>query len=210
MQHFDTHEVSTSLPARLTYLQAFLQFDPKSDGELIHATKHVLSPLVGTIVEAVYDHLLKYDITASAFAPAQAEGQTDADISSLGQDHENIKYRKDFLKGYLVKLAMNQDWTPESKFWEYIDNVGKAHTGAASGLKTRQGRPTLFVDYRDVGLLLGWVENAVVDIVIGVEGLDIETKMKIIKALNKYWWIQNDLFARHYVGEKVEQNGNPI
>lgn len=70
-------------------------------------------------------------------------------------------------------------------------------------MKHRKGRPALFVNYRDVNLLLGWVENAVIDIVMGVESLDLQTKLDIVKALNKFWWIQNDLFARHYITEKI-------
>ena len=123
-----------------------------------------------------------------------------AKVQELHRDHANIKFRKDFLKGYLVRLVSNHDWSPESKFWAYIDMVGKIHTGSLdSGLKHRKDRPALYVEYRDVNLLLGWVENAVTDIVMGVEALDTETKVAVLKALNKYWWIQNDLFARHYV-----------
>ena len=88
--------------------------------------------------------------------------------------------------------------------------VGKAHTGTLSPtLPSRTGKPALWVEYRDVNLLLGWVENAVIDIVMGVESLDIETRVKIVKALNKYWWIQNDLFARHYIvdGERPGRMG---
>jgi hypothetical protein len=80
--------------------------------------------------------------------------------------------------------------------------VGKAHTGSLeSGLKHRKNKPALFVEYRDINLLLGWVENAVTDIVMGVDALDIDTKVAVLKALNKYWWLQNDLFARHYIDE---------
>ena len=78
--------------------------------------------------------------------------------------------------------------------------VGKVHTGVTDlGLKHRKNRPALFVEYREINLLLGWVENAVTDIVMGVEGLEVQTKVNILKALNKFWWIQNDLFSRHYL-----------
>jgi hypothetical protein len=203
MQHIDGALITTDLPARMRYLQSFLQWDPAKDGPLIEACKPVLVPLLKDVVDAVYDHLLKYDITAATFAPKQSatEASTaDVDVHDLNAEHPNIKFRKDFLKGYLVRLVSNHDWSPESKFWAYIDMVGKAHTGTLdSGLKHRQGKPPLFVEYRDVNLLLGWVENAVTDIVMGVEALDIKTKVDILKALNKYWWLQNDLFARHYV-----------
>jgi len=200
MEHIDGALITTSLPARMKYLQSFLQWDPAQDGPLIEACKPVLAPIVGAVVDAVYDHLLKYDITAATFAPAQSADTLASDVTDLHRDHANIKFRKDFLKGYLVRLVSNHDWSPESPFWAYIDHVGKAHTGSLdSGLKHRKNKPPLFVEYRDVNLLLGWVENAVTDIVMGVEALDLPTKLAVLKALNKYWWIQNDLFARHYV-----------
>jgi len=202
MEHIDGALISRDLPTRMRYMQSFLQWDPAKDGPLIEACKPVLAPLVNDVVDAVYDHLLKYDITAATFAPAQSTDGLSVNVQELHREHANIKFRKDFLKGYLVRLVSNHDWTPESKFWDYIDKVGKAHTGTLdSGLKHRKGKPPLFVEYRDVNLLLGWVENAVTDIVMGVEALDIKTKVDVLKALNKYWWLQNDLFARHYVNE---------
>lgn len=214
MHHIDANEIVTSLPTRIEYLQSFLQFDPETDGNLIHACKPVLGPLVNDIVDAVYDHLLKYDITAAAFAPAQSAQLQSVAVHELHRTSDNIKFRKDFLKGYLVRLAANTDWSPASPFWTYIDGVGKAHTGGVgdqSGLKHRKSKPPLWVDYRDVNLLLGWVENAVLDVVMGVESLDLATRVNVVKALNKYWWIQNDLFARHYItekgGQELHQNG---
>lgn len=203
MQHIDSNLIETDLPSRMNYLLDFLQWDPAKDGPLIEACKPVLAPIVNDIVDAVYDHLLKYDITAAVFAPAQSQssdGTESVQVDNLHRDHANIKFRKDFLKAYLVRLVSNHDWTAQSKFWSYIDMVGKVHTGSMdSGLKHRKDRPALFVEYRDINLLLGWVENAVTDVVMGVEALDVQTKLDILKALNKYWWIQNDLFARHYV-----------
>ncbi len=202
MEHIDGTVIKQDLAARMRYIQSFLQWDPAKDGKLIEACKPVLAPIVTDVVDAVYDHLLKYDITAAPFAPRQSqEGQTqDANVRELHRDHENIKFRKDFLKSYLVRLVSNQDWSPEGNFWEYIDMVGKVHTGVTdSGLKQRKNRPALFVEYREINLLLGWVENAVTDIVMGVEGLEVQTKVDILKALNKFWWIQNDLFSRHYM-----------
>lgn len=50
-----------------------------------------------------------------------------------------------------------------------------------------------------LGLLLGFVEDIVVGLVLEMEGLDLKTKKEVILAWNKLLWIQNDLFARHYV-----------
>jgi len=211
MKHIDGTAINKDIVARMRYTQSFLHWEPAKDGKLIEACKPVLAPIVTNVVDAVYDHLLKYDITAAPFAPRQSkEGKTeDADVRELHRDHENIKFRKDFLKGYLVRLVSNHDWSPESKFWEYIDMVGKVHTDMTdSSLKHRKNRPALFVEYREINLLLGWVENAVTDIVMGVEELELQTKVDIVKALNKFWWIQNDLFARHYMpGLNTSQAG---
>jgi hypothetical protein len=214
MKHIDREAIVVSLSSRMSYALSFLDFT-STDGDLIHATKPVLGPLVPTIVDAVYDKLLDYDITAASFAPAQVLGQHSVGVSEIHRDHDNIKFRKDFLKGYLIRLASNTDWTAESPFWKYLDGVGKAHTGVRgedSGLKHRKNKSPLWVEYREVNLLLGWVEVAVIDIVMGVEELDLKTRVGIAKALSKFWWIQNDLFARHYVVDRtletVEHHGN--
>lgn len=73
MQHVDPIKICEDLPSRIDYLQFFLEFELSVDGPLIHATKSVLAPLFNTIVDAVYDYLLKYDIIATTFAPAQTK-----------------------------------------------------------------------------------------------------------------------------------------
>jgi len=208
MQHVDGALIARDLPARMRYLQSFLGWDPARDGPLIEACKPVLAPLLPNVVDAVYDQLLRYDVTAATFAPAQSADGLSVNVHELHRDHANIRLRKDFLKGYLVRLVSNHDWTPDSRFWEYIDAVGRAHTGTRETegpLRHRRAKPPLFVEYRDVNLLLGWVENAVTDIVMDVESLDLDAKRAVVKALNKYWWIQNDLFARHYVLDRSEE-----
>ena len=163
MKHIDGPVINQDLPARMRYLRSFLQWDPAKDGKLIEACKPVLAPILSNVVNAVYDHLLQYDIMAASFAPKQSQARdtAEAGVQDLHRDHENINFRKDFLKGYLVRLVSNHDWSPESKFWGYVDMVGKVHTGTTdSGLKHRKNRPAFFVEYREISLLLGWVENA--------------------------------------------------
>lgn len=50
-----------------------------------------------------------------------------------------------------------------------------------------------------MGLLLGYVEDVVVKAVLEMDAIDAETKERVARAFNKLLWIQNDLFARHYV-----------
>lgn len=49
--------------------------------------------------------------------------------------------------------------------------------------------------------LLGYVVDLVVGAVMEMEVIDTQMKSRVIRALNKVVWIQNDLFARHYIDE---------
>jgi Protoglobin len=206
----------THLPTRIQYLHSFLTFNPSTDGPNITSLKAVLQPLLPHLLDAVYTHLLNYDITARSFLPAQAShphdgspaagpGINETDVTALTLDHANIKHRKDFLRAYLVRLLTNKDWSPESRFWEYLDNVGRVHTG-----RERTTRKNLLrVEYMHIALLLGWLEDQIVGVVMGLKETEgeeaenvgswtIERKTEGLRALSKFWWVQNDLFARHY------------
>ena len=73
------------------------------------------------------------------------------------------------------------------------------HTGLP-GFKHRSKRPELRVDYIHMGALLGYVVDIVVGAVMGMDEVDNVMKGRVIRALNKVVWIQNDLMSRHYVG----------
>jgi len=99
-----------------------------------------------------------------------------------------------------VKLVSTSDLSPESKFWEYLNNVGIMHTGKP-GFKHREKRPDLRVEYIHMAALLGYVIDIVVGAVMEMNEIDNVMKSRVIRALNKVLWIQNDLFARHYIGK---------
>jgi hypothetical protein len=207
IQHIDPSSLS-QLPSRIHYLHSFLAFNPTTDGPLIKCLLPVLAPLLPAILDAVYTQLLSYDITARSFLPAQAStnnahrdpGIEERDVAALNLDHANIKHRKDFLRAYLVRLLTNDDWSPESDLWRYLDNVGRVHTGR----QRTSSRNVLKVEYVHTALLLGWVQDAIVGMVMGVQedsgdgGWTTEKKVEVLRALGKFWWVQNDLFARHY------------
>ena len=192
----------TSLPSRVSYLKSFLSFTSE-DGAALRASAPLVAPLVPAILDAVYTKLLSFDITAKAFVPRQPgyRGTVPTSALDLTLDHPQIAHRKDFLKAYLVKLVSNEDWSDDSKFWLYLDTVGVMHTGVP-GFKHREKRPELRVEYIHMGLLLGYVEDVVVKSVLATDGVDADTKGKVASAFNKLLWIQNDLFARHYVVDK--------
>ena len=117
-------------PSRIQYLREFIGFTD-DDVAALHAAKPVVAPLVPIVVDAVYEKLLSFSVTAKAFVPRQTgyKGATPTKITDLSQEHPQIKFRKDFLAQYLVKLVtMDYD---KIQSWEYLDKVGLMHTGQA-------------------------------------------------------------------------------
>lgn len=127
MQHI-SEESLNDLSTRIQYLRDFIEFTPE-DAAALHASAPVVGPLVPVVVDAVYKKLLSFDVTAKSFVPRQTgyEGVTPTHASDLTLEHPQIKFRKDFLAGYLVKLVTLDYSKPSS--WEYLNKVGLMHTG---------------------------------------------------------------------------------
>jgi len=60
-----------------------------------------------------------------------------------------------------------------------------------------------------MGALLGYVVDIVVGAVMEMSEIDNVMKARVIRALNKVVWIQNDLFARHYIGKAETETVTP-
>lgn len=129
MQYIDPNTLE-HLPTRIQYLRDFIGFT-QEDAAALHAAKPVVARLVPTVVDTVYTKLLSFDITAKAFVPRQTgyTGTAPTRLEDLSHEHPQIKFRKDFLAGYLVKLV-TMDYEKDSS-WEYLDKVGLMHTGVA-------------------------------------------------------------------------------
>ncbi|MCJ1331573.1 hypothetical protein MMC10_008264 [Thelotrema lepadinum] len=208
MQHISSTSLSTSLPSRLSYVQSFLAFEP-SDGSAIQASAPLLKPLIPTVLDGIYTKLLSYDITAAAFVPklgheldASSEPQSPTELTL---QHPHIRRQMHFLRGYIIRVAGNSDWSPEAELWTYLDRVAVMHTGSP-GFKHRERRPELRVEFTHLALLLGYLEDMIVGAVMGMEEVDLPTRLSVVRAWNKLLWIQNDLFAKHYM-KGVEQIG---
>jgi len=204
MQHIESSSLQ-DLPTRIAYDSSFLDLKPE-DGEALRAAQPLVAPLIPTILDAVYSKLLSFDITAQAFVPKNTgyDGETVKDVQELTLEHPQIAFRKDFLKNYLVKLVSTDDLTPSSPFWTYLDKVAIMHTGQP-GFKHREKRPDLRVEYIHMGLLLGYVVDVVVGAVMQMDEVENAMKSRVIRALNKVIWIQNDLFARQYMSEGKDE-----
>ena len=204
MQHIPSSSLAT-LESRLSYTLSFLSFDPSTDGAAIHASAPLLTPLIPTLLDGIYTKLLTYDITAASFLPKLGH-ELDASSSSapsspqeLSLQHPHIRRQMSFLRGYITRIAGNEDWSPESPLWGYMDKVAAMHTGEP-GFKYRAKRPELRVEFVHLGLLLGWVGDMIVGAVMALEGVvDLQTKAAVVRAWSKVLWVQNDLFGRYYV-----------
>jgi hypothetical protein len=111
-------------------------------------------------------------------------------MDEFSVETEIIKIRKDFLTRWFVKVV-SADYN-DPKTWEY--GVGWMHSSI-------NGKPAM-VGYMHCGSLLGWVVGVLIPAVLS-QGLDEEQKSMWLVSLNKVVWIQNDLFARHYMKDST-------
>ncbi|RPA92142.1 hypothetical protein L873DRAFT_1818042 [Choiromyces venosus 120613-1] len=192
IKHIDRKALYTDLEARVRYLHDFLDFNSDDITSLTLASKYIKA-LVPAVVNIVYKKLLSYDITARAFTTRSTsyEGPLDAVPS---EDSPQIKYRKMFLRGYLLRICADPT---KSEFWEWLDKVGMMHVG--------QGRKhPLHIEYIHISVLLGFIQDVIFEAVLSHPRLKLEQKIGVVKALGKVLWIQNDLFAKWYVRDGEE------
>ncbi|KAH7338286.1 Protoglobin-domain-containing protein [Rhizoctonia solani] len=197
MQHVDAQGIETDVQARVDYLTKFIEFGP-DDVEALHNAAPIVKPLVGGAVDAVYEKLFSFDITRVTFMARHTgfTGKVAQKLEDINHDSEQIKFRKDFLKIWVVKI-FTADYN-DPKTFEYLDRVGVMHTGKA-GFKHREKKDPLFVDYAHCAILLGYVQSMLTSAVMARDDLPEEVKTATLLAINKIMWIQNDLFARHYI-----------
>ncbi|KAJ2849238.1 hypothetical protein IWW36_002769 [Coemansia brasiliensis] len=196
MKTIEHDRLYTDLQYRMDYVTEFIGFTTE-DQELIHKSGSVVAGLVPTIVDAVYDKLFTYDITWSHFAQEQegmkATGKKQ-NTSQVAMNSEVITFRKTMLTKYLKKLVTTE-WN--LSYMKYLDWVGHIHT------TTPLKKSNINVEYIHCNALLGYVAAMVVGALQKSTEWDDETRDKIVNAYNKFFWVQNDLFARYYVKDRV-------
>ncbi|SPR01768.1 unnamed protein product (mitochondrion) [Plasmodiophora brassicae] len=194
-EHVDRDRLYTDLAYRFSYVCEFVEFGAEDQKAIRDAAPH-LGPLVPTLVNAVYDKLFTFDITKAAFA-ARMEGFTGRAVLSgndLSMDSEQIKFRKDMLSKYLVKLV-SSDYN--ESMLKYLDWVAVIHT--PNKFKQNANR----IEYIHINALLTFVESALISAITKLP-LDKASAQKLLVAFNKLLWIQNDLFAQYYVHDGNE------
>jgi len=188
LKRIDERRLEEDLGYRFGYASEFMGFGP-DDVAAIHALAPHLAPLVPALVDAVYVKLFSYDATKRHFVPRQSryEGPVPESLEALTADHEQIKFRKGHLAGYLKKLVTG---AYDQKMVGYLDFVGKIHT-------PRAGSAELNVPLVQMNALMGFVADALLATVLGLD-LDAAAKASAVRAVNKLLWLQNDLITRHY------------
>lgn len=188
MKMIDESRLETDLGYRFGYLAEFMGFGSE-DVKAVHDSAAHLAPLVSVLVDAVYDKLFGYDATKRHFVPRQSgyEGDVPQDLASLDQDHEMIKFRKEHLGRYLVRLVTKPY---DGDMVTYLDLVGKIHTPKA-------GSAQLDVPLVQMNALMGFVADALTSTLFSLN-LPRADEVRMVRAFNKLLWLQNDLINRHY------------
>ncbi|KAF0979174.1 hypothetical protein FDP41_001517 [Naegleria fowleri] len=197
-QTLHPQQLESDLSYRLKYLTRFIGFS-REDTTLIHQSTPIIAPLIPTVTELVYDKLFSFSITKQVFAEYALKKPFTL-LEGKGLDHkkgEQLKFRKDMLGKYLIKL-ITCDYE-NVNFLKYLDYIGKLHTSKA-------GKPNIVVDYIHCNTLFGFVSEIISNAILEAPNLTFSTKFKTIRAFNKLFWIQNDLFSRHY---QQEEQKNP-
>ncbi|KIY48019.1 hypothetical protein FISHEDRAFT_24438, partial [Fistulina hepatica ATCC 64428] len=197
--NIDEDALYTSLYDRVDYLSKFINFS-EDDMDCLAELSTLLLPMIPQLVDNVYYHFFKFDVTKKVFLPRAGggmEGRTMGSLHELTLDAPQIEIRKKTFSMYLRKLV-TCDFSQLSA-WEYFDNVGLMHTGEP-GLKHRKvmGRGGLRVDLMHLSITLAWTLDMLTPIILTNEEWPILHRVSILRALQKVLWIQNDLFARHY------------
>lgn len=190
VRHIDEKRLENDLGYRFGYLSEFIGFGADDVAAVRSAGTHLL-PSVPGWVDAVYEKLFRYDATKRHFVPRQSgyAGALPTTMDELTPEHEQIRFRKQHLGGYLRRLLTGEY---DAKMVAYLDAVGKMHT-------EKSGSPTLVVPLVQMGALLAFVSDVLLSAVLALPLPDDE-KARAARAFNKLLWLQNDLIARHYVG----------
>jgi hypothetical protein len=159
------------------------------DLQAIQDSATVLGPVVGQLVDAVYEKLFGYDCTKRHFVKAAAAytGKPESAIDDFTLQNEYIAFRKEHLTSYVVRLVSGGY---DAKFIQYIDSVGKIHTDKA-------GNPAVVIPLVQMNALMTFVADAVISTLFALVKEPAALK-RYVTAWNKLLWVQNDFITRHY------------
>ncbi|CAF3513708.1 unnamed protein product [Rotaria sp. Silwood1] len=196
--HIDKTLLDTDLRYRFDYVSKFLNFTA-NDIAILNTFSQIAHPLIPSWVEGSYQKLLESDITTQYFLTKNYgfEGTMTTDATQVTVKSEQMIFRINHMRKYLSRILRQRIWN--DAFLDFLSNVGKMHTNMA-------GARSINVDYIHINALFGHLQNVLIDAVLSNDEIDAATKKATLLALNKLFWIQNDLFVMHYIAES--KNGH--
>jgi hypothetical protein len=199
-EHIDKNRLTTDLRYRFEYLSKFLNFT-KEDITMLNILAPIIFPHIPFIVESVYKKLYTYDIIQQYFI------LRNNDFKSFSSDEESntgvisaqTDFRKDMLSMYLKRVLIQTEWN--DIFLQFLSQIGEIHSESDHSIPTN-------VDYVHINALMGYLEHLLLDIIWNTECFDLKKKHAAIKAINKFFSIQNDFFTMH-CGISIKQDSSP-
>ncbi|KAI9469033.1 MAG: Protoglobin-domain-containing protein [Benjaminiella poitrasii] len=190
MQHIDEKKLYSDDKYRFEYVAAYMGFG-EEDVKAIQGVAEKMRPIIPALVDAVYVKQFEFDITKRYFLPKNEgfSGEIANSLDELTLEHPQIQFRKNFLGKYLLRILKGPY---DDRFLKYLDWVAKIHTD------TPEKKSKINVDYIHVNALMGYVESAVIGVVLNLN-LPREEEAVVLSAFNKLMWIQNDYYAKYYM-----------
>ncbi|UJR26983.1 hypothetical protein I4U23_008290 [Adineta vaga] len=189
-EHIDRTGLMNSLRYNFDYIAKFLNFT-KEDINALNLLAPILFPQIPSIVETVYKKLYSFDITKQYFVLRNDNFENfsinnDADHAVISAQTD---FRKDMLTIYLKRILIQTEWN--DAFLQYLSHVGELHGN-------NKNPPEVNVQYIHINALLGYLENLILQTIWNIENMDTNKKRLSIRAVNKFFWIQNNFFTMHY------------
>lgn len=190
-EHVDGPRLNTDLRYRFEYLCKFLNFT-SDDIAMLNTCAPIIFPLIPVISDTVYRKLFSFDVTKQYFLVRNEgfEGFIPKKQCGITLESIQMELRRDMLSLYLKRILTQADWN--DSFLQYLSQIGQMHTSQA-------GSASINVDYIHINALLGYLEHLLIDVLNNADSIDETTKRGILAAINKFFWIQNDFFAMHYL-----------
>lgn len=197
-EHIDLNRLNVDLRYRFDYLSKFLQFTA-DDIELLNKFAPLIFPRIPVLADTVYRKLFSFDITKKYFLMNSEgfEGFVPKPGSNVTLESAQMVFRRDMLSMYLKRVLTQREWN--DSFLQYLSQIGKIHTNKA-------GSASINVDYIHINALLGFLEHLLIDAIWNVETIDDQTRRATALAINKFFWIQNDFFTMHYLGDSAQKS----
>jgi hypothetical protein len=190
-EHIDRNRFINALRYRFECLSKCLDFT-QNDINILNLLAPIIFPLLPNIIEKTYKKLYSFDTTQNYFLLRHDGFENFIPNKKCGITliSAQVDDRKDMLNVYLKHVSTQNEWN--DTFLQYLSRVGEIHI-------IKGGSGSMNVDYIRINiLLLSFLENASISIIWDTKELDEKTKFNALRAINRFFLIQNDFFTMHY------------